>query len=473
MDPEKTPLLTTNDLGSRAKCPAGIVASPGPESFVALQEQDISRLRIQRRKRICAHLILLTIFVLFASSHFDLSHVHGHHPHRFHPHQPQPDDEVSWMENFPDESSDLPVFPELMIRQCAEWPEGELNSSVQHTFELPIDSELLFLVARGPSINGNVNITQSDEEGDSAVVSIRTHYDDKTLLDSIKLCDVVTREGGNGVGLLSSPPHPHRHMHNIYFDINVAFPKHSENSPLVVSDFRTEMHGIFGHQVANLSEAIVFNSVSLTGAYKPVKVNSLQAHSVRIESPHSPIEGNFTVRKSLRLSTANARINITANLLNDETDEDMTELIMNTANSPIEASVSLFSVDAGEITSSGGAFRVRARNANSPVKVAFPTAPINSTVVLDAKTAVAPLDVQMHGTFEGAFTVHTTPFDKRVVVAEEGLDPEGKGRKRNLIFDRYTGGISEGTVFWGQGEPGKQRGSVRLDTVSGQVSLKF
>lgn len=141
--------------------------------------------------------------------------------------------------------------------------------------------------------------------------------------------------------------------------------------------------------------------------------------------------------------------------------------------SPIEASVSLFSVDAGEITSSGGAFRVRARNANSPVKVAFPTAPINSTVVLDAKTAVAPLDVQMHGTFEGAFTVHTTPFDKRVVVAEEGLDPEGKGRKRNLIFDRYTGGISEGTVFWGQEEPGKQRGSVRLDTVSGQVSLKF
>lgn len=108
------------------------------------------------------------------------------------------------MENFTDESSDLPVFPELMIRQCAEWPEGEPNSSVQHTFELSIDSELLFLVARGSSINGNVNITQSDEEGDSAVVSIRTHYDDETLLDSIKLCDVVTREGGNGVGLFVS-----------------------------------------------------------------------------------------------------------------------------------------------------------------------------------------------------------------------------------------------------------------------------
>ncbi|KAJ3988946.1 hypothetical protein F5890DRAFT_1471100 [Lentinula detonsa] len=460
-----------------------VFPSPSP-SLAVYEERHRARPHIDRRKRFFRHLFVLCVFLgllfllkLNGRHHLEFGHEVGHNSHWYYPHHSEShwSDEVTWGEH---NSVDLPVSLEVTDHSCAKWPEVEhLNSeglsTVQHTFELPIDSEILFLVARGSLMDGNVNIIQSDDENESAIVSISTSYDDAELLQSIKLCKVAARKGENGVGIFSSHPHPLHHIHHIHFEITVAFPKGSGPSPLVVSDFRTEMKGVFGHQVANLSETLSFNSVSLNGAYRPVQIQSLQAKYVDIKSAHSPIEGNFTVKKSLRLSTANAHINVAVDLLNDKTDEDTTEVIMKTANSPIEASISLFSFDSGETSSSDGVYRVRAHNANGPVKITFPTAPINSTVRLDAKTARAPVNVQMHNTFEGAFTVHTTPFDKKVIVAEEGPDPEERDRKRNLIFDDLHGGISKGHVYWGTGELGKHRGLARLDTVVGEISLKF
>ncbi|KAJ4477196.1 hypothetical protein J3R30DRAFT_3483166 [Lentinula aciculospora] len=468
MDHEKMPLLYTDDSSPNPKFPAA--AFSFPESFAASQEQDRSRLRAQRRKRILRHLLVLFSFVFLGVYYFDLVHVHKYHSHRHHPHRSHWNNGVSRV----DSDAGLHVPSGLTIQHCAEWLEAERIDPeglyvVQHTFALPMDSDLLFLVARGRSMNGNVNIIQSNETSDSAVVTISTSYDDADLLNLFKLCNVAAREGENGVGIFSSQSHPRHHDHHVSFDITVAFPQGSGPSPLVVSDFKTEMKGIFGHQVANLTESIFFDSISLSGAYRPVHVDSLQARSVRIHSVNSPIEGNFTVKKLLRLSTANAHINISASLWNHKDDEDITELVMNTVNSPIEASVSL----SEETTSSDGTFRVGAHNANGAVEIAFPAAPINSTVLLNAKTAAAPIHVQMHNTFEGAFTVHSAPFDKKIIVTDEGPDPEGKDRKRNLIFDVINRRFSKGKVFWGDEQSDRARGSVGLDTVSGQISLKF
>ncbi|KAJ3766738.1 hypothetical protein FB446DRAFT_372022 [Lentinula raphanica] len=475
LDPKRSDTVAFNSSGSVA---------------TNLEAEDQRRLLFQRRKRIIGHIFVICallglLFYKFMKSprHFEFGHKPGNHQHRFHPH----DAHLRWSDEDPlwvgrHTIAELPFPSEMADYQCAEWPEVERNSparsstvqTVEHTFELPLTSEVLFLLAQGPFMNGNVNITQSDEDRDSVVISVDTSYDDAEFLQSIQLCKVAGREGENGVGIFSSRrrPHPPRHDLHVYFDIRVEFPKGPEKSRLLVSDFKTDMRGAFGYQVANLSNTI-FNSVSLSGASKPIQVELLQAQSIQVKAVNSPIEGNFTVDKSLRLSTANAHINVAATLLNNKADESMTETILNTVNSPIEASLSLFSFDSGEAATSDGAFCVRAHNAHSPIKLTFPTAPINSTVHVNAKTAMAPVDVQMHSTFEGAFTAQNSPFDKRVINAEEGPDPEGRDRKRNLIFDEMHRGTAKGHVYWGTGERGKDRGSVRLNTVAGQISLQL
>jgi len=374
--------------------------------------------------------------------------------------------------------SEWPIPPEMTVQNCAEWSEGENSYSddpfnVEHTFELPMSSDLLFLVTRGPFSVGHVTIVQSDEEGDAAVVSVITNYDEEHILDLIKLCSVVAQEGENGIGIFTVHPHPRRHRrnHRVHFDVTVTLPKGSGDSPLVVSGFKTDL-GIFGHQVADLADSVFFNSISLGGALGSIKVESLAAGSATMSTSNSPIEGKFTARESLKLSTANAHINVSVDMINAERAEKWSHLTMNTANAPIYASVSLLSLDSEENATSGGAFSVKAHTAHGAVNVAVPTAPINSTVMLNAETALAPVDVSMHNTFEGAFSAHSTPFNKVEVSIGDKEDPEGKDRKRNLIYQSVNKGTAKGNVFWGEGE-GKDRGLVKLNTAMSHISLSL
>lgn len=140
---------------------------------------------------------------------------------------------------------------------------------------------------------------------------------------------------------------------------------------------------------------------------------------------------------------------------------------------PIRASVSLYSVDSNEKATSGGTFGVKANTANGAINVTFPTAPIDSLVTLTANTAMAPIAVNMHNTFEGSFVAHSTPFSKIEVDVDDTEDPTGEDRKRNLIFDSVNMGTAKGLVFWGDREDGKDYGSVKLDTALGSVSLSL
>ncbi|KIK63064.1 hypothetical protein GYMLUDRAFT_41375 [Collybiopsis luxurians FD-317 M1] len=470
---EKTPLLPVEyRVDTHYPTPGSF---PPAEALAAFQQQEILRRRSQRRKRILRHIFGFLIlffgfrFILHGFHHFQGYH-HGYHEH--HPHWGYHD----WSNEIG--SSEYPIPPEFTVEECADWDDGQHtqsngHSSVQHTFELPVSSDLLFLVARGPSSMGEVNIVQAEEESDSAAITVITHYDEdgSDLLDLIKLCRVVAREGENGIGIFSVRPprrHPNRH---VYFNVTVSLPKGSGESPLVVSNFTTKMNGIFEHHVADLSDSVFFNSISLRGAIKPIQVKSLKAGTAIMETVHSPIEGNFTVNDSLRLSTANARIDASVNMLNKKSSEDKTNLEMDTVNAHIKASVSLFSVDSeGDNSSSDGLFDIRAHTARGSIDVAFPTAPINSTVFLNADTALGSIDVNMHNTFEGAFDVHSTPLDRTEVVQQEAEDPEGKNRKRNLIFDSVGGGSVRGKVFWG--DKAEQRGLIRLKTALSHILLK-
>jgi len=367
---------------------------------------------------------------------------------------------------------DWPIPPEMTIQECADWP-GEPNTqevTVEHSFQLPISSDLLFLVARGPLANGQVNIVQSEDQSDRATVTVQTTYDEQHLLDLVKICSLVAKEGENGVGIFSVRPRP-RHSHRIRFEITVTFPKGSENSPLLVSGFRTEMKGVFGHRVE--ADSVSFNSISLQGALRPIQVDSLTAGSAHMATANSAIEGNFTVHKSLTLSTANAPIDVAVTMLSEKAGE--TDLKMSTANSHIGAALSLITRDSEEESPSAsvnGTFNIEANTARGAINVTFPTAPVRSAVHLLADTSLAGVDIVMDPTYEGTFAVHSTPFDKATITAEDKEDPEGKDRKRNLVFNSIGGGNADGNVYWGEGE-GKDRGSIKVNTALGHVSLEL
>ncbi|KAF5391678.1 hypothetical protein D9757_002353 [Collybiopsis confluens] len=457
--PEKTPLLALN-------------SPPTPEE----QEQERSRRRSQRRKRVIGHIVaILAIYFVITRVLYDLSLFQQPH-RRHHPHW----NDGQWASFNQLDTSEYPIPPDLTVAECADWNEGRVTSldghvNVQHVFRLPISSSLLFLTARGPLSVGNVNIVQSDSEDESAIVTVVTHYDgDSDDFDSlrlVKLCRVVADEDENGVGIFSARPHHRRHDYHIRFNVTVTLPKGSEHSPLVVSNLSTKMDGVFSHYVEDLADSVFFNSINLAGALRPIQVRSLKAGTASIGTANSPIEGNFTVTKSLKLKTANAHIDASVKMLNKRSGDHKTNLVMETVNSPIEASVSLLSVGPEDIElTSNGAFSIKARNARGSVKLAFPTAPVNSTVIVDAKTALSPINVNMHKTFEGSFAIRSTPLDKKDVTKQEAADPEGKGRKRSLVFDSVNGGSVDGRVFWGD-EQGKGRGSIKLETAMSPIVL--
>ncbi|KAF9043669.1 hypothetical protein BDP27DRAFT_1434903 [Rhodocollybia butyracea] len=352
MNQEKTPLIPA---------PVDFVSA---ESLAAYQEQERRNRRAQRRKRIFTH--IFTFFALFfgirlllhGAHHFE-GYRNGHYPH--HPYWSG----SGW--------------------ECADWP-GEPNTqevTVEHSFQLPISSDLLFLVARGPLANGQVNIVQSEDQSDHATVTVQTTYDEQHLLDLVKICSLVAEEGENGVGIF--------------------------------------------------------------GALRPIQVDSLTAGSAYMTTANSPIKGNFTVHKSLTLSTANAAIDVVVTMLSEKAGE--TDLKMSTANSAV---VSLVTKDSEESSS----------------------ASVNGTFNIEANTAKAGVDIVMDPTYEGFFAVHSTPLDKETITAEDKEDPEGKDRKRNLVFNSVGGGNTKGNVYWGEGE-GKDRGSIKVNPALGHVSMEL
>lgn len=92
-----------------------------------------------------------------------------------------------------------PSLPAL-VPHSLSWEKESLE------FDLPIDSEGLFLVSRGSLSSGVVRVHQSSEVKD-VKVSVIAHAHKKEALASAKVCLVQSEKGGHGVVILVSP-HP-------------------------------------------------------------------------------------------------------------------------------------------------------------------------------------------------------------------------------------------------------------------------
>lgn len=111
---------------------------------------------------------------------------------------------------------------------------------------------------------------------------------------------------------------------------------------------------------------------------------------------------------------------------------------------------------------------MQAKTAIGGVTLNFPHAPVDSKLELVAHTALAPVDVKVHKSYEGGFSVSTS-MARSAVTHERVRDPSGQGRERKVEFERQTPGSIQGSVSWG----GKTKGFVDLSTTMSSAVLKL
>ena len=81
----------------------------------------------------------------------------------------------------------------------------ELPFAAATTFDLPLSAETLLLLSRGPNSGGSVEITTSSEQDQDVVtVEVAVRYIRESALNEAKVCQVLTENGGFGVGIFVS-----------------------------------------------------------------------------------------------------------------------------------------------------------------------------------------------------------------------------------------------------------------------------
>lgn len=77
--------------------------------------------------------------------------------------------------------------------------------SAETTFELPVNSETLFLISRGHLSSGTVDLVTSRTQAPNSVsVHVVANYFREDIRDLTKVCWSERRKGENGVGIFVS-----------------------------------------------------------------------------------------------------------------------------------------------------------------------------------------------------------------------------------------------------------------------------
>jgi len=286
-----------------------------------------------------------------------------------------------------------------------------------------------------------------------------------------------------------------RKKHELAMGISVKFPKHPDT--LEIDKLRTHLP-LFAHlfedadlRIKNLKAATLFlpikaevrafplnHCITLLAYHADPKALSVDRGYLRTEN--NVIVGNFTATELLILETRNSPIAVNVTLTNDPSKDlsddagdehtGFSKLFIKTSNSPIHGNITLL---ADTEDSSGGKFSVDTFTTNSPLRIGFADAPVDSTLRFIGLTSNSPAVAVMHPTFQGDFLVKSTLFGPKVDVDQDVEDPKGEGRTRTVDVSK-VGRQIVGKVYWGSEDESKDAfGQVELGSTLLSATLKL
>ncbi|KAJ8075110.1 hypothetical protein PM082_019437 [Marasmius tenuissimus] len=226
---------------------------------------------------------------------------------------------------------------------------------------------------------------------------------------------------------------------------------------------------IFSQTFGHLGQRVHFDTIGMFGSVAAITVESLSARNATAVAAIGSITGKFSTSSSLKLVTASGNIDVNVGLSNDNKSGNWTHLDMQTAVSAIKANVSMYTTS----STPGGKFNITSGFKSGSVNLNTLIGPPKSTANLGIAGGVGPIDVAMHKSFEGKFYAVSSPVSYTTVVAPKEKKEDGKERK--IDFEKI-GRAATGSVWWDAGDgddSGKERGSVRLASSYGDVTLKL
>ena len=177
----------------------------------------------------------------------------------------------------------------------------------------------------------------------------------------------------------------------------------------------------------------------------------------------------------LALKTSTGSIDANISMLNDVADSQQpptaASIITNTGAN--NTRFSLFAIDTKDeaLVPLGGSFLIDTKSDTSGVRIKFDDAPVESTLALTSKTSTGSVNVDLHPTYEGTFSLSSSLSHPVVNIKDEVEDPIGEGRKRTVKFVRARGHVVAGEVTWGDTRADGSRVVLKSDVGTPRLSL--
>jgi len=340
---------------------------------------------------------------------------------------------------------------------------------VKTSFNLPLDSDLLYFLARGSLSHGSIEITDDgSSDDDKVVVDVSFLYVHDVALENVQVCHLQREGAKNGVGIFSPSNLPPRHHdeYRSHFAVVVHLPNGAGDRHLYEA-LETDMP-IFVHHIGDLDQSAIFRSMDLKTTNAPIHVQSLTVQEGSLKTSNSPIEGKIATSSHLELHTTNGPLKTDVTVYS-KGGAEASKLILSTRNSPIRSSISLVSLTEDQ---TGGSFDVAATTSNGPIDIIYPSAPVNSTLTFSGHSSNSPVHATLHKAYEGSFDLATSFWAQPSVRYDDGAeDPSGAGRRRIVETSVVQKGHAAGRVYWEGPGARKDAGSMKLSTSNAGISL--
>ncbi|KAH9177519.1 hypothetical protein EDB89DRAFT_1933049 [Lactarius sanguifluus] len=362
----------------------------------------------------------------------------------------------------------IPEVEDGDIDNCPSWttvsdrahpwlPSRPFGSWSRASFSLPVDSDALYLVARGsPCIRRLVK---------DVSVKVFVHHRGSIALSRATVCQLSRGDGQVGVGIFTPRRWYIPSRDTLHFVVEVKLPA-SRGAIRYVPSFQADLP-MFALDMGDIS-AVRFGDVSLRSTNSHIKVHGAIAKTFNVHSTNGGISGAFNISDSLTIVTTNSPVSVKVGALNGEP-EKPTEVFIQTTNGRINAGISLMS---NSSSGTGGAFGVSTHTTNSPIEVIYDDSPVDSVLKFDAASTNSRVHTALHRAYEGTFVLATTNGGVVLDRLRDNEDPSGQGRKRSLT-KRYVGRNRVfGKVEWVPPSSDHDRsGSVNVATTNDVITL--